>query len=141
MKKQIRKRYFLEKGFQLRYANTILLITFLAAFIGAATTFFTTWSILGEKLSYVYPQGLFMDTFKNVLVALFRNMLILSVFVYGFAIIVSHRIAGPIYRLKAFIHDLGEGNLEAPIHLRRTDELRDVAEELNKAREKLIKIS
>ena len=138
MKRQMRRRYFVEGGFQLRYAGIILLVAFLAALVSSLTVFFTAWNILGERLAAVYPQGVFVSTFNNVMLSLLRNMFILAIFIFVFAIVISHRIAGPTFRLKRVIHDIGEGNLDSlPVYLRKTDELHDIAEELNKIEKKL----
>ena len=138
MKRKMRKRYFVGRGFQLRYAGIILLVAFLVALVSGLTVFFTTWDILGEKLAAVYPQGIFVSTFNSVMLSLLRNMSVLAIFIFAFAILISHRIAGPALRLKRVIHDIGEGNLDSlPIYLRKTDELHDIAEELNKIEKKL----
>ena len=138
MEKRLRKRYFIEKKFQLRYAGIILFVAFMTTLISGATVFYTTWDILGDKLSAVYPQGIFVDTFNKVLISLVRNMAILAAFVFAFAIVISHRIAGPVFRLKRVIHDIGEGKLDSlPVYLRKTDELHDLAEELNSIEKKL----
>lgn len=138
MKRKFRTRYFVEKKFQLRYAGAILLIVFLTTLVSGLTVFYTTWTILGEKLAAVYPQGLFAFTFNRVMLSLFRNVLFLSIFVFIFAIVISHRIAGPISRLKQAIHDIGKGKFDSlPVRLRKTDVLYDLAEELNKVEKRL----
>jgi nitrogen fixation/metabolism regulation signal transduction histidine kinase len=43
----------------------------------------------------------------------------------------SHRLAGPIYRLKKSMKQVAEGDREVRIHLRRRDELTDVATQFN----------
>ncbi len=132
-----RRHYFLAKKFQLRYAGLILIIAFVAALVSGITVFYTMWDILGEKLAAVYPHGLFDYTFKKVMSLLARNMGILTFFIFAFGILISHRIAGPVYRLKRVIREMGEGNLDSPVYLRRTDELHDLAEEINEMQRKL----
>lgn len=136
-KRIVRTRYFLARGFQLRYAGIILLVAFLTALLSGFTVFRTTCDILGEKLSQVYPQGLFVAIFNKVAMALLKNMSILAVLIFIVAIFVSHRIAGPIHRIKSIIRDIGDGKLDTRIYLRKTDELHDLAEELNKMQENL----
>ncbi|MFH0839921.1 MAG: methyl-accepting chemotaxis protein [Candidatus Omnitrophota bacterium] len=133
----VRTRYFLTRGFQLRYAGIILLVAFVTAILSGFTVFRTTCDILGEKLSQVYPQGLFVAIFNKVAVALMKNMFILAVLIFIFAIFISHRIAGPIYRIKSIIRGIGEGKFDTRIALRKNDELHDLADELNKMQENL----
>ncbi|MFA5275448.1 MAG: HAMP domain-containing protein [Candidatus Omnitrophota bacterium] len=44
---------------------------------------------------------------------------------------ISHRIAGPIYRLEQDIAEIDKGNLNLEIHVRANDELQDLAKSLN----------
>lgn len=133
----VRTRYFLARGFQLRYAGIILLVAFTAAILSSFTVFRTTSDILGDKLAQVYPQGLFAAIFNKVAAALMKNMSVLAALIFIFAIFISHRIAGPIYRIKSIIRDIGEGKLDTRIALRKNDELHDLADELNKMQENL----
>ena len=136
-KRIVRTRYFLDSGFQLRYAGIILLVAFVTAVLSGFTVFRTTCGILGEKLSQVYPQGLFVAIFNKVALALAKNMAVLAILIFIFAIFISHRIAGPIHRIKSIIKEMAEGKFDTPIYLRRADELHDLAEELNKMQENL----
>lgn len=47
-----------------------------------------------------------------------------------FALITSHKIAGPIVALRRYIHALRAGNYSATINLRDGDDLQDLANEL-----------
>lgn len=49
----------------------------------------------------------------------------------------SHRIAGPIYRLRRYINMLGEDKDIPPIRLRRYDEFKELADSLEKLRKHL----
>ncbi len=44
---------------------------------------------------------------------------------------VTHRIAGPLYRIEQCVGELGQGNLALRIRLRAGDELQELAESLN----------
>lgn len=48
-----------------------------------------------------------------------------------FWIITSHRIFGPIVAIRRFIRGLEEGHFSQTLRLRKNDELKDVAEDLN----------
>jgi nitrogen fixation/metabolism regulation signal transduction histidine kinase len=55
--------------------------------------------------------------------------LTLLVIAIGFAgIIVTHRIAGPVHKMKRQIREVGRGHLQIPSKLRRGDELTDFFE-------------
>jgi methyl-accepting chemotaxis protein len=48
-------------------------------------------------------------------------------------IFVSHRIAGPLYRLEKEIRRVGEGDLSVRVALRRKDQIGELAQALNQA--------
>jgi methyl-accepting chemotaxis protein len=47
------------------------------------------------------------------------------------SIFVSHKIAGPLFRLKKSLDMIAEGNLDVVIKLRKWDDLKDLAEHIN----------
>ena len=51
----------------------------------------------------------------------------------------SHRIAGPLYRIEKSAEEIGSGNLALKIRLRSTDEITKMADRLNEMTEKLRK--
>lgn len=71
-----------------------------------------------------------------------RNLIILAliamlIMVGALALIYSHRIVGPLSRLKSCIDMLTDGKEVPPIRLRRDDEFKDLALSLEKLRKKL----
>jgi len=48
-----------------------------------------------------------------------------------FTLVISHRIAGPLYRLEKDIAEVNNGNLNMEIRVRKDDELQDLAKSLN----------
>jgi nitrogen fixation/metabolism regulation signal transduction histidine kinase len=59
----------------------------------------------------------------------FSLLFLLSVALIG--LVYSHRVAGPLFKIKVVCKDICDGNLSARIALRPNDEFRDVAEQLN----------
>ncbi len=53
---------------------------------------------------------------------------------------ISHRIAGPLYRLEHDIKEVGNGNLSVVIHVRKKDELKDLVGFLNQMIDSIRKI-
>jgi HAMP domain-containing protein len=54
-------------------------------------------------------------------------------------LVISHRTAGPLYRIKRVIEEVALGNPSARIHLRPNDDFQDVAESFNKMMDALLK--
>lgn len=60
--------------------------------------------------------------------ALFAILAALVIGVGLAGIVVTHKVAGPIFKMKRQIRELGQGNLQVPSPLRKGDELRDFFE-------------
>jgi nitrogen fixation/metabolism regulation signal transduction histidine kinase len=69
-------------------------------------------------------QSLAIKSKQTVMFYALFGALALLVIVIGMAgIVVTHRIAGPIYKMKKQLGDVGEGHLRVPSPLRKGDEL------------------
>lgn len=61
------------------------------------------------------------------------SLLAFVIFLAGAAIVATHRIVGPLYRIKRMANDVADGRLELPRHsLRERDELRDVFQAISR---------
>jgi methyl-accepting chemotaxis protein len=132
-----RTQYLIATQFQLKFVGIILVFMFIGAFISAFTIYYYTWLLLGEKLANIYPQGRLITILKTSNMILLGRMLLITPMVAILAVLLSHRIAGPLYRIKKTLEEVAAGNYGLRIRLRRTDELQDVAESMNKVIEKL----
>lgn len=132
-----RTNYFVEKKLQLKIAGLILIFTVLMAAITALIIYFSMWDTLGAKLASVYPQGRLMEIFKRANIVLLERMLIIVPIIFIVSIFISHRIAGPIYKIKKTLDEASEGKTGLRIYLRKTDELKEVADSINKVLEVL----
>jgi nitrogen fixation/metabolism regulation signal transduction histidine kinase len=66
---------------------------------------------------------------QRMLFVMLTSTLSLLVILIGLAgIVVTHKVAGPIYKMKRQIRDVGEGRLRVPARLRKGDDLVDFFE-------------
>jgi nitrate/nitrite-specific signal transduction histidine kinase len=128
---QRRRRYVIKPGFQLRYTGIILIAVFAVAAVCILTTYYSSISLLGEKLANVYPQGRLIVTLREVnMIIIFRVLLSIPLIML-IGILLSHRIAGPAYRIERTLREIGKGNFDVYIKLRRYDELVGIADAIN----------
>ncbi|MFH1854011.1 MAG: methyl-accepting chemotaxis protein [Candidatus Omnitrophota bacterium] len=132
-----RKTFIIKKGLQLRYIGLVFTLAFLASIVAGYTVFTTGWTLFGEKLANVYPQGRLIYTFRAINLALLRNLLFVSPLIFILGLLFSHKIAGPVYRIEKSLHEITKGNLALRIKLRKGDELGDLAYLLNAMTESL----
>ena len=128
-----RRNYFIDKKFQsnfiLRFcllvvATGALIMAILYAMAGKANTvsFVNSRVVVQNTADFLFP--LLIQTF------------VISTMVVGLCtiivtLIISHRIAGPLYRFKKVLKSLGEGDFSIPCKIRRKDALQDVAAAFN----------
>jgi len=134
-----RRQYIIKKGLQYRYIGIVFAIALLASIVTGYTVFATGWTLLGEKLANVYPQGRLVVVLRATNLALIRNLLFASPLIFILGLLFSHRIAGPVYRIEKSVYEIANGNLGMRIKLRQGDELWDLANMINNMTEKLDK--
>ena len=129
-----RKNYFIAKGMQSKFAGTILLLVFLITIITACNIyvlgsfFMQTRATLNENQTTEGLMQLFiMDLWPRLLLLVLVNVII----VFIVSIMYSHQIAGPAYKLEKSIQRIARGDLTFEIHLRKNDNLKEVAAAIN----------
>lgn len=132
-----RKKYFIDQGLQLRFARFVILFVFLASILTGVTIFFTTFMMLGERLAAVYPQGRLVEIFKSVYISFFIDMLVILPIIFAGSIIFSHRIAGPLPKIYQTLLEIGNGNFDQHLVLRKQDELTELVDAINQMAVKL----
>jgi HAMP domain-containing protein len=82
------------------------------------------------ETTYVDTLTQWDKTRRNIFVVL----LFVLVFVGLLSLVYSHRIAGPLYRIKRCVEMLAEGKNMSPIRLRKHDEFKELAASLDRLR-------
>jgi len=132
-----RRRYIVKRVFQLKYTGIILLFILLTSFLAAVTTYYTVFPYLSEKLANVYPQSRLISILAVSNLRLFYASLALIPIAVWIGIALSHKIAGPWYKLENILLDMARGNIAEDIRLRKGDELKSLADAINKVTARL----
>ncbi len=128
-----RSTYFIEKRFQ---ANFILKFCAVVAAGGLLTIgILYVLALRSTTVSIVDSRVAVKSTADFLLPVLIQTVVVVVVLTSAAAIavtlFVSHRIAGPLYRLKKKLKELEEGDLSGDFRIRHLDQLQDVAESFN----------
>jgi methyl-accepting chemotaxis protein len=133
---QKRKAYYIDKHFQTKHMllTMLLLLTYTFSFIiiifaPYILTLFLDYP-LAEKAEAARALLLLHST---VWPGIGGVMLLFG----AVSIFISHKTAGPLYRLKKSIAEITEGNLDVKIRLRKWDDLKDLSEHVNILAEEL----
>ncbi len=132
-----RRRYIVKRVFQLKYTGIILLFILLTIFLTGAITYYTIFPYLSEKLANVYPQSRLISILAVSNLRLFYASLALISIAVWIGIALSNKIAGPWYRLENILLDMARGNITEDIRLRKGDELKSLADAINKVTARL----
>jgi methyl-accepting chemotaxis protein len=126
-----RKKFIVKKSFQLRYVFIILSFILLTAAVSAMATYLALFPYLSAKLANVYPQARLISLLRDANIKALFSTLIIIPFAVWLSIVLSHRIAGPWYRLEMILENLATGDLSHDVYLRKNDELQSLASSLN----------
>ncbi len=126
----VRKKFLIQKDFQLKYVGFIVLIIAAISALVLLTVHLSIWAALQNQVS---PQV------QAAIVEILHNMNILFMFeipivllIAAFAgIMFSHKVAGPVYRLQQAAKQVARGDLTSNVHLRRDDELKNLSSAFN----------
>ena len=125
MKKRV--HYLINKKFQLAFAaRFVFIITLISAFIG-----FQLYAIVWPVISRFVPEQAMAFITHEII---FRGILFLSLaalLIIVIAIVISHRVAGPIFSMERTIDRIVQGEKVEFIRLRKNDELKGLAEKIN----------
>lgn len=124
-----RKTIFIKKNLQLRYMMLIIL----SVLCGLAIMTFELTATLDELFD-AYPvlvQPIY-DEFIPIAASFFYKIAIYLLFVVLISAILSHKMAGPVYRFEQTCKAIAKGDFSQRVHLRQGDQLVELQDEFNK---------
>lgn len=119
----------------------LLLIVYLATF---TSIFATHYFLLSSIIGFAEREGKLPTAAELVMMPLGSLAIIVLVIFVVMTIIVifiSHRIAGPLHRLKQYMQSVGKGDFSVRLRFRTYDEIHDVADSFNEMVEGLRKLN
>ena len=125
--KVVRKKFMVERGFQIRFMAVIIIAMVLIAVVTGLSIYTAVMQTLvnqfhGESLA-VIKYAITSKIFVRSLLLIFA-IAVISVFI-------SHRIAGPIYKFERILEALAAGEKVHEITLRKHDEFYRLAQAIN----------
>lgn len=122
-----RSHYLIKKKMQLKWAFRFLFFALILASFAAFEVYITIWPVVSGMI----PKDLLgLITSQILFRMIFFSIPLLFVMVAS-VVVLTHRIAGPIYRLEKTIDMIIRGDDVGPINLRKNDEIKELAEKMN----------
>jgi len=127
-----RSIYLVNPKFQLSFSFKICLLVFISSLIYP----FTIYDLLTNFISFAAQKSpelaqQFQDKRQALIVILSLWQLGFTVLVFIICIFISHKIAGPLYKLQKFFQSYREGNSLGQLYFRKGDYFPELAEDYN----------
>ena len=126
-----RRIKLIKPGLQLKLT---LAFTLMGCLAGAFQLLITNVTVLNlaERVSLEGAGAL--DQFPRVLLMNLASTLMIFVpLMVAMGILLTHRIAGPIYRFERYMEELARGEAQGPCRIRKGDLLQDLCDRINTA--------
>ena len=129
-----RKNYFINKGLQsgfiLKFCGLVALGSILfgiALYVFSSSTLTTSFEnsrlVIKSTADYIFPGLLFGGLITAMFTALVGGAVVM---------IMTHRIAGPMYRFEKYVNEVGSGVFYSDVKIRKKDQFQNMAGALNK---------
>ncbi|MBW2095299.1 MAG: hypothetical protein JRI80_10450 [Deltaproteobacteria bacterium] len=129
-----RRKYFIKKDFQFKFVLEFCGVVLGGVIISTALLFFFSQDTLTS--SFNHSRLVIKSTGSAILPAvIYTNLIVLgliSLAAIFVTLLVSHKIAGPLFRFEKDLQDIAAGNLRRKVSLRKQDQMVEVAEGLNR---------
>ena len=125
--KRLRWRYLIMPGLQIRYMGFIFWTLIVCAIVVGWDVYYTSGRIFISGSSNPEMVNILDKTISLLFIKLWFYMCVVAII----SLLVSHRIAGPIYRFGKSFESVASGDLTHRVILRRTDELQETAKSFN----------
>lgn len=128
-----RKNYFIKKGFQIRFILKFCSLVLIGVIMSTGLLFLFSRGTLTS--SYQQSRLIIRNTASAILpTTIYINLVILGLITLAtivIILIISHKLAGPLFRFEKELKEIGKGNLTTVISLRKKDQIADLAGSLN----------
>jgi len=127
-----RRRKYLGGSFQ----NKMLFLVFASATIPATIVTLCLYYLIFNTLAWqmVIPESIaynLIPVLQRVNIILAISIPIVLIILWLIALELSHRVAGPVYRIEKELEDRISGEKQGPIKLRKNDEFQSLADKIN----------
>jgi methyl-accepting chemotaxis protein len=129
--KNRRKKLIISSGLQFRYVGGVLFAMLFVSLVVGYFIYQNIWNVLLNESRY-NDWSPFLNVVKDQTDRqIFFGVAISIILMMVVSVYMSHKIAGPLYRLKKCFLDVAKGDLSFEMRLRKGDELTDLVDDFN----------
>jgi len=126
-----RKQYLIDRALQYRLGVELMVIVLLM--LAVPFVFFASFLVGGKSVPGLGSEGLIAGLIRYHWPSLALFYLAYFGIVYVFVVYYSHRIAGPVHRIRRVLDETAAGCVGHQVHLRRGDYFDNLGASLNRA--------
>ena len=130
-----RKQYLVDRGYQLRFVTRVFVVVLIVAVISSLISTGLLWTNMYRP--DLEQQATLIAALIAVATTLLIELLLAIPLVYFLGIRQSHRVVGPVNRIKRVLEAIGAGDFSQRITVRRGDALEDLAKSINQMADNL----
>ena len=124
--------YLVNPKFQIRFSLFVTSLVFICSLVYPIVIYETYNRLITQTSNTELSQRL-IDSKSDILQLLILFQLIFMVLVFIICIFQSHKIAGPLYKLKEYLRLIEEGESREKLSFRKGDHFQELAESYNSA--------
>lgn len=125
-----RRRYLVDPSYQWRVTRLLVIIMLVVVLVTLTLICGALWSTIGDLR--LGPSALFIAVFRAVAWLVVVELIVLVPLIILLGIRLTHRVVGPMARIKAALEQLGEGRYDLHLTLRDGDVLADLAKSITR---------
>ncbi|MBU1045154.1 MAG: HAMP domain-containing protein [Candidatus Omnitrophica bacterium] len=126
----VRRKFLIQKEFQLKFVGFLILVILAISALVVLTVNLSIWAAVEKGVSSQVQIVIDQILHNMNVLFMFEIPIVLLISIFA-AIIFSHKIAGPVYRLQQAAIQVVRGDLTSNVHLRRDDELKNLSSAFN----------
>lgn len=125
-----RQRLIVNPGYQIKVTGVLALFFILFVLLALGLVHYALWSTL--RALELDQEALFVSIFNAVAWMVTVELVIAIPILILLGLFLTHKVVGPVGRIKAALAQLGQGNFDVVLKLRRGDVLSDLADSINR---------
>jgi len=136
----MRFRFILKNPLQRKYFLLILFSILIPLFIVGGCLYYLVFQIMAEQLAI--PESIAYNLIPvlqkiNFLLIVGLPPIVVLLFIWG--VMLTHRLMGPLERLEDDLKKISEGDYSIRLKLRKDDDLKPIADAVNRIIDRLVK--
>lgn len=136
----MRLRFITNNPLQRKYLILILFSTLVPIFLVAGCLYYLIFQVMAEQLAI--PESIAYNLIPvlhkiNFLLLIGLPPIVILLLIWG--VVLTHRLIGPLNRLENDLKQISEGDYSVRLKMRKDDDLRPIADTINKIIYKLEK--